>query len=334
MPITLLVRSGGVPASITFDQPRIVLGRGESCDLRLPDLSVSHRHASVRQRGAEYLVVDEGSTNGTFFGSVRLHAQSPRVVRSGDMIRLGRVWIELKIEQSPVTSQPAQATRELALALVARALQQQGESARPRLLGVEGPDQGKQLDLSDNLRPFVLGRGQQADLPIDVADASRRHAQVIRRGDCLLVRDLGSKNGTAGPQGPIPVDRDAVLRVGQTFQIGPDRFVFEFPAIDALKELERESDEPLDPKVAVAPPETVAADAPAQPDAQAAATTPAEEPIFPEAHAAPARPTSRKLPSHRTKRGGWSTTDLAIGLLALIVLALSAVGLFWLFRAS
>jgi hypothetical protein len=33
-------------------------------------------------------------------------------------------------------------------------------------------------------------------------------------------------------------------------------------------------------------------------------------------------------------RGGWSRTDLAVGLLALIVLGLSAIGLVWLFRGN
>ena len=68
MALTIVVRSGDSdsPPSITFDAPRIVIGRGESCEVRLPDPSVSHRHASIRQRGSDYLVVDEGSTNGTF----------------------------------------------------------------------------------------------------------------------------------------------------------------------------------------------------------------------------------------------------------------------------
>jgi pSer/pThr/pTyr-binding forkhead associated (FHA) protein len=319
-----------VPASITFDQPRIVLGRGDSCDLRLPDLSVSHRHASLRQRGAEYIVVDEGSTNGTFLGSVRLHAQSPRMVRSGDLIRLGRVWLEVRIEQIAATAQPAQATRELALALVAQALEDQGESARPRLLVTEGPDQGKHLDLSENLHPMVLGRGRQADLPIDVADASRRHAQVIRRGDCLLVRDLGSRVGTHTDAGPVPVDRDATLHAGEGFTIGPDRFVFEFPAIQALKELERESDEPLDPSAQVAPPGELPDASPAPPpDAPASEGPPATDEIFP---SAPAPAISRPARRAASAAPGWSHTDVAIGLLALVVLALSAVGLVWLFR--
>ena len=85
MALTVVVRSGDLKsqATITFDAPRIVIGRGDGCEIRLPDPSVSHRHASIRQRGTDYVVIDEGSSNGTFVGPVRLSPQAPRVVRSG-----------------------------------------------------------------------------------------------------------------------------------------------------------------------------------------------------------------------------------------------------------
>src|SRR5215468_5337573 len=74
--------------SLTFDTPRLVIGRGDGCDLRLPDPSVSHRHCSIRQRGAEHVLVDEGSTNGTFAGRTRLVPQTLHVIRSGDLVRI------------------------------------------------------------------------------------------------------------------------------------------------------------------------------------------------------------------------------------------------------
>ena len=53
MAVTIVVLSADSDPlpSITFDAPRVVLGRGEGTDVRLPDPSVSHRHASLRQRG-------------------------------------------------------------------------------------------------------------------------------------------------------------------------------------------------------------------------------------------------------------------------------------------
>jgi predicted component of type VI protein secretion system len=126
MAVTIVVLSGSAPGepelSLTLDSPRVVIGRGEGCEVRLPDPSVASRHASLRQRGGEYVILDEGSKNGTFLGPVRLPPQTPRVVRTGERVRLGRVWLELRIEPAVVMGSTAAAAREMALSLVARGL--------------------------------------------------------------------------------------------------------------------------------------------------------------------------------------------------------------------
>jgi len=82
MPVTVVVRSasGGTTPSLTFDGSRIVIGRSDGSDVRLPDPSVSQRHASIRAQGAEYALIDEGSTNGTWVGGVKLGPRTPRTL--------------------------------------------------------------------------------------------------------------------------------------------------------------------------------------------------------------------------------------------------------------
>ncbi|MGH7434940.1 MAG: FHA domain-containing protein, partial [Polyangiaceae bacterium] len=90
MALTVVVLSAD-GARLTFDgTSRIVVGRGAGSDVRLPDTSVSVRHASLRAQGSDFAVVDEGSTNGTFVGSVRVAPHTSRIVRAGDRLRLGR----------------------------------------------------------------------------------------------------------------------------------------------------------------------------------------------------------------------------------------------------
>src|SRR5262249_55234474 len=151
-----IVRSStGGEARLTFDgMQRVVIGRGSSCDVRLPDPSVSHRHASLQARGADFVLVDEGSTNGTFAGGVRGAPRTSRIVRAGDVVRLGRVWLELRIDQTAVTRDLAAATRELALALVADALAAMGTDQTTKLRVVEGRDQGACLRLAEEGRAY------------------------------------------------------------------------------------------------------------------------------------------------------------------------------------
>ena len=47
----------------------------------------------LRQRGPDYVVVDEGSANGTFVGATRLNRQTPHSLSDGELLRFGRVWV-------------------------------------------------------------------------------------------------------------------------------------------------------------------------------------------------------------------------------------------------
>lgn len=320
MALTVVVRSGDhpVPLKISLDAPRIVIGRAEGCEIRLPDPSVSHRHASIRQRGSDYVVVDEGSTNGTFVGPVRLSPHAPRVLRSGELLRVGRIWLELAIEAVPPTDDAPLATREMALALVSSALLAQGEAAAFKLQILEGPDRGKELTLGETGRVYVIGRGAGLDLTLSDPDASRRHIEIWRRGASLWLKDLGSKNGAALDGEKLSPNKDTLWPRGKRVTLGATELGFEDPVTDALVELEASSDEKMRDGDSVDPPVGVAKP-PAAPPASDGTTAPITK--VPRIGGAP--------PRHD---GGFRTADLVIAGLALVVLAASLLGLFWLFR--
>jgi pSer/pThr/pTyr-binding forkhead associated (FHA) protein len=60
----------------TVTKPRTVLGRGTDSDIQLQDSEVSRRHAMLEIRGDEAMVVDMGSTNGTYVDGVRVQKAS------------------------------------------------------------------------------------------------------------------------------------------------------------------------------------------------------------------------------------------------------------------
>jgi pSer/pThr/pTyr-binding forkhead associated (FHA) protein len=324
MALKVLIRSGDLetPASITFDAPRIVVGRGEGSEVRLPDPSVSHRHASIRQRGSDYVIIDEGSTNGTFVGGVRLSPHAPRVVRSGELVRVGRVWLELDIEQALATANLQATTREIALRLVQSALAAQGERVCARVVVTNGADQGKELNLADFEKTYVIGRGPDADLPISDKDASRRHVELSRRGESVCVRELGSKNGSELGKKKLEKGKETPWPSAALLRIGDTELALEDPLVLALAELEASADEPMRSDELVDPP--FAADAGVAPPAGA------ERPV-----AAPIADVPKRTSAPPTRRrGGLRSVDLAVALFALVVLALSLLGLAWVLRAD
>ncbi len=321
MALTVVVRSGDHPSplKISLDAPRIVIGRGEGCEIRLPDPSVSHRHASIRQRGSDYVVVDEGSTNGTFVGPVRLSPQAPRMVRSGELLRIGRIWLELTIEAVPTTEDAQLATREIALSLVSSALAAQGETAAVKVIVEQGPDAGRELVLGEAGRGYVIGRGQGLDLSLTDTDASRRHVEVGRRGALLWVKDLGSKNGALLDGNALRPNKETVWPRGKLVSVGKTELSFDDPVAEALIELEASSDEKMREADNVDPPTGV----PLSHAPKMLSTGGGAAPI--------ARVPQAKSQLARTDRG-FRTADLVIALLALAVLAASLAGLFWLSR--
>jgi pSer/pThr/pTyr-binding forkhead associated (FHA) protein len=327
MALTVVVRSGDLKsqATITFDAPRIVIGRGDGCEIRLPDPSVSHRHASIRQRGSDYVVIDEGSTNGTFVGPVRLSAQAPRVVRSGDLLRVGRIWLELTTAQVMPTPNAGLVTKEIALALVASSLSAEGQQCAPRLFVTAGPDVGKELALVEFDRAYGVGRAQNADLVLEDPDASRRHVEIIRRGTHIYARDLGSKNGATLDGVRLEPNRDTVWPPHALLALGSSEFGFEDPVLAALAEIEASSDEQMQGDDSVDPPTVIPGAAPSIEQLRARAGQASDAPVVQvPTRATPAAP----------RKQGFRAVDLIIALVCLLVMVLSALGLTWLFRSQ
>jgi pSer/pThr/pTyr-binding forkhead associated (FHA) protein len=322
MPITIVVRHGASEAArLTFDgTQRVVIGRGPGSDVRLPDASVSHRHASLRGQGSDFVLVDEGSTNGTYVGDVRIAARTSRLVRSGDTVRVGRLLLELRIDQSPVTRDVAVATRDLALAMVSQAMAAMGTDRTPKVRVVEGRDQGSVLPLDRDEHPFLIGRAPHCDLVLEDQDASREHLIVVMRGGSVFLRDRATKNGSFVGEVRVADDREVPWRPATMVRIGRTVLALEEPIRSALADLERAEDESLPPEATPAPP-------PPPPAATALVETP------PSAEAAgdaqPLAPPPMRAPKPRVR---WSLADLLVMAAALSVLALSLAGLVWLLR--
>jgi two-component system cell cycle response regulator len=64
----------------------VTLGRGDGCDVRIPDQSVSRSHARVEASDDGYEVADLQSTNGTFVNDVPV---ASRRLKDGDYVRVG-----------------------------------------------------------------------------------------------------------------------------------------------------------------------------------------------------------------------------------------------------
>jgi hypothetical protein len=66
------------------------IGRDAANSVPLPnDTNASRRHATIGMSGSEFTITDNNSSNGTFLNGVRIPANTPQPLRSGDELQVG-----------------------------------------------------------------------------------------------------------------------------------------------------------------------------------------------------------------------------------------------------
>jgi pSer/pThr/pTyr-binding forkhead associated (FHA) protein len=90
---------------------RTTIGRSVDNTFRIPDTSVSRHHAVVIQRGADVLVSDLGSSNGTFIEGQEVRPHTEVALKLGQIVRLGEVDLRLEAEEEAVAQGSVDATQ-------------------------------------------------------------------------------------------------------------------------------------------------------------------------------------------------------------------------------
>jgi pSer/pThr/pTyr-binding forkhead associated (FHA) protein/NADPH-dependent 2,4-dienoyl-CoA reductase/sulfur reductase-like enzyme len=160
------------------------IGRSPQNDLVLNDPEVSAQHAQIRREADGFFVEDLQSSNGTFLNGAKLSA--PARLASGALIKVGKTQLEFMMGTPK---------ENLHMTSVGLPEAPPSPSAVPSdpvwgMLQVNGREIPLQM-FSPN-----IGRDAKADIVLDDPSISYVHAQLVRQGNDVYLRDLGSRNGT------------------------------------------------------------------------------------------------------------------------------------------
>jgi len=75
----------GAPQEFLLNQNEIILGRAENADVHLASQRISRHHVTLKRRGGEYTLLDQGSRNGVLLNGLRVHSA---VLHDGDVLQL------------------------------------------------------------------------------------------------------------------------------------------------------------------------------------------------------------------------------------------------------
>jgi FHA domain/zinc-ribbon domain len=84
----LVVRSGGGRTGEIFPlEGETTVGRSPDCGIFLDDVTVSRKHAVLRERDAGFFIEDQGSLNGSFVNRKRVESAQ---LEDGDELQVGK----------------------------------------------------------------------------------------------------------------------------------------------------------------------------------------------------------------------------------------------------
>jgi len=307
-----------------FDQSRVVIGRASTSDIWLPHAAVGRQHLTVQVKDVGYVVIDEGSTNGTFINGVRIPPQRPKRIKSGDIIEAGGFQIQVEVGVPTARSTSCIETGKLARNLY-RALTTDSEPPAASLLAVQGPDEGHSWQLPPPPARVLMGRDPECDIRLGDDDTSRRHLELTCDFRGHHVRDLSSKNGVK-VNGRTFEER--WIEHGDEVSVGATTLQFSDPIGEAMHDVELGQDTVAQPPAELSATGEVGAHTPdeAHPDEL---THTGMKPI---SHI-PARASSNSPSRTRSGSSPVPTADAIIFVLAGFVLALSLVALLFLLKS-
>ena len=105
------------------------------------------------------------------------------------------------------------------------------------LFVIRGRDQGKRFQLEEST--LTVGRTQDATVRLHDTEVSRAHAELIRKGDTYVLRDLGSSNGSF-VNGQAASERELVS--GDQIQFGRSLVLYTGFVEESLENLEDKVD--------------------------------------------------------------------------------------------
>jgi len=189
MQVKLRVRAGSQEGKeISVSAEKFLIGRSDSCQLRPKSESVSRKHCILVIKDGRLLLQDLKSRNGTYVNEKKLPPDKAKVLKPGDMLRIGKLEFEVVIEhglQSPKKPE----------------VKNVGDAAERVVQASTDESRFEEVDVSS-----WLDEADQIDRVRQLADPETRQFQIDQVQDSEESRDTDSDdlsvNDSNGPKKP------------------------------------------------------------------------------------------------------------------------------------
>jgi pSer/pThr/pTyr-binding forkhead associated (FHA) protein len=118
----VVVRGRSASKTLKLANGITTVGRHDECQLRIGSSQVSRKHCQLFEQNGRLLVIDLGSSNGTFVNGKKI--EGTQVLKPGDVLGLGKV--KFRVEKLDGTGAPKPS--DTAVAIAADAIDDSGDS--------------------------------------------------------------------------------------------------------------------------------------------------------------------------------------------------------------
>ena len=221
-----------------FDQDKISIGRDQQNDIQVPLSTVSRAHCTLSNDNREWYLEDLKSTHGTRHNGKPVGAGGKKLLRDGDVVEMVHFKITFRAEKQRSQDYSVEKTEALARKMVEEVLAQIGTEGNqmPYLRVMNGPEEGKKLNIGPDVAEATIGRGTDCDFQINDANVSRRHAIIRRDWNEITIEDAGSKNGVVVNERRIT--KPSALRDADEIMLGAMKLTFIDPSAKFLGKLD------------------------------------------------------------------------------------------------
>ncbi|MBN1208848.1 MAG: sigma 54-interacting transcriptional regulator [Myxococcaceae bacterium] len=209
MPELVFFRRGEEVLRVGVDKERVVLGRGERCDVVIPDPDVSRQHVALVYDGTRCTLEDLSGKGTLVAGKAMKHGE----LSDGADITLGQ-WRAVFRERG---GSEAEGPTGVGRRTDVQAKDPQDEEGQPAQVRVK---QGATELLHEiTTESFTIGKDPSNALVVQDRFISSRHLKVTRREGLFHVLDMNSTNGTflgSVRIFDVEVPLHTTVRVGET----------------------------------------------------------------------------------------------------------------------
>ncbi len=195
----VMFKSDGTRRDFPIRKDRVVVGRTNACDLRIPLSSVSRQHCEITVSGDEIRLRDLGSSNGTFHNDIQVEEAR---IDAGDQVSIGPVVFTLLVDGQPGDVEPVRTIVDPEQSVASGG---NGQAAQaPAAAVATAEDDGGGLELIEDSEESAL----DLELPGEAEDEGDDGGEEDEFIDSEALRALDAMGGDDDDDGLILLDDD------------------------------------------------------------------------------------------------------------------------------